>query len=575
MFFTRSNRLQNNQKSNISQYQWVALTFFVALVLAGAPISHASDAEISIEPVTLLSEDELRELVAPIALYPDDLLAIVLPASTYPIQIVAAARYREAAENQRSLEPDEDWDESVVALLNYPEALDLLNENIDWTWALGQAVLDQQEDVLSAVTAFRDEAYAAGNLKTDDRQVVEVEDDTLVIKSADPEVVYIPYYEPREVVVYQPRTVYYYYPRSYPVYYYPYRYYHSAYDHHFWGLTSVFALSWSSHNIYHYHHKHRKHRYHGRQYQRRHFFRTDKYHSPRAHQRRIAQRSRLHHGRRHHDNAYWRPNHRYAGTRPNYREHRNREYRRDRHRGYRDDRANNRQHADGKRRWAKPVKDQYAHRDERRNERRENRRRQERRTDGLAIQGGSAIHRRPSREINAVSSRDARVRTPRPPQRIERPNRNRQLNTERNRRQSFANQNRQRNVREAQRTQRQAPARVTQRQQRNAQAGQLRQRQMQAQKQRQLQSRRASPQPRQAQNRRAAPQQRQMQRRAAPQQRQARQERQFRQPQRTAQRKARQAKPASQPRARPNTQPSQPSHPRTRQLRKEGGRSFR
>ncbi len=78
-----------------------------------------SDADdVIVEAVDLLDEDELRELVAPIALYPDDLLAIVLPASTYPLQVVAAARYREAAATDRDLEPDEYWDESIVALLN-------------------------------------------------------------------------------------------------------------------------------------------------------------------------------------------------------------------------------------------------------------------------------------------------------------------------------------------------------------------------------------------------------------------------------------------------------------------------
>ena len=83
-------------------------------------------------------------------------------------------------------------------------------------------MLNQRADVLSAIQDFRDEAYAAGNLRSDERQTVANEGDTIEIKPADPKVIYIPYYEPERVVVYQPAPVYYYYPRPYPVYYYPY-----------------------------------------------------------------------------------------------------------------------------------------------------------------------------------------------------------------------------------------------------------------------------------------------------------------------------------------------------------------
>ena len=173
---------------------YLAGLLMVCIVLPGVSLQAASeDNVISVEPAELLTPAELNELVGPVALYPDDLLAIVLPASTYPLQIVAAARYREDAATNADLEPAEDWDESVVALLNYPEALTFLNDDIDWTWQLGQAVLDQQEDVLAAVQTFRDEAYAAGNLGSDDRQVVAVEEDVVTIKPADPEVIHVPF----------------------------------------------------------------------------------------------------------------------------------------------------------------------------------------------------------------------------------------------------------------------------------------------------------------------------------------------------------------------------------------------
>ena len=151
---------------------------------------------------TTLSPAEIEELIGPIALYPDDLIAIVLPASTFPLQIVQASRLLEQSDADSEIEADAAWDESVVALLNYPEALQLLNDDLDWTWALGEAVINQQADVLTAVQAFRDRAYAAGNLATDERQeVVAADNGTITIAPADPEVIYVPYYDPARVVV--------------------------------------------------------------------------------------------------------------------------------------------------------------------------------------------------------------------------------------------------------------------------------------------------------------------------------------------------------------------------------------
>ncbi|MEQ8690234.1 MAG: DUF3300 domain-containing protein [Pseudomonadales bacterium] len=285
------------------------------MVLAGLAPRAAAE-ELIVEPVTELSHDELVKLAGPVALYPDDLLAIVLPASTYPLQVVAAARYRDGADGSDA-EPDPDWDESIVALLNYPEALELLNEDIDWTWELGQAVVTQEEALMDAVQDVRKQAYAAGNIDSDDKQTVTVKDEVVVIEPAEEDVIYVPYYEPAEVVVYQPRRVYYYYPRAYPVYYYPYASHHYFYDHGFWGLSSVFSLNWGAHHLFHYTHSHRHHRYYGRHYNDRHFYRTRHYRSPRYHQRRWSTAER-----RHHLNGHWRPN-RHFGHRPLHRVDRN------------------------------------------------------------------------------------------------------------------------------------------------------------------------------------------------------------------------------------------------------------
>ena len=218
-----------------------------------------------------LSADELVDLVSPIALYPDDLLAIVLPAATYPLEIVQAARFLEKLQEDGELMPDEDWDESVVALINYPEVVTLLNEDLDWTWQLGQAVLNQQTDVLSAVEYFRGQAYAAGNLLSDERKVVEVIDDSIAIGTADPEVIYVPYYEPEEVVEIQNTSVYHYYDRPYPVYYYPYPAGYNFYSGWFWGVTSAFSISWHTNNLHLHHLDYYDHPYYGFQYSNHHY----------------------------------------------------------------------------------------------------------------------------------------------------------------------------------------------------------------------------------------------------------------------------------------------------------------
>jgi hypothetical protein len=243
---------------------WLAfavLAFGVAI--AAVRPSAAQEAPATVE---IASADELATLVGPIALYPDDLVAIVLPASTYPLQVVQAARFMEDRKRDSNLEPDEDWDDSVVALLNYPEVVELLNGDLDWTYDLGAAVLNQRADVLNAIQAFRDQAYAAGNLRSDERQTVARDDGAIAIKPADPQVIYVPYYEPDRVVVYQPTPVYYYYPRRYPVYYYPYPAHYTFDTGFFWGVRSWYSIGWHSHHVHVYDWHYQSHPYFGWSY---------------------------------------------------------------------------------------------------------------------------------------------------------------------------------------------------------------------------------------------------------------------------------------------------------------------
>ena len=256
---------------------WLALVAWPLSGVAQVPVDESGNpvSQARVEPVvgadsqdaTLLGESDLEDLVGRIALYPDDLLAIVLPASTYPLQIVEAARFLDALEKDSSLKPDDKWDDSVVALTNYPEVLRMMNEDLDWTWKLGEAVVAQQTDVIKAIEAFRDRAYAAGNLKSDDFQkVTEDPGGVIEITPVQEDVIYVPYYEPERVVVYQPRPVYYYYPRPYPLYYYPYPAdYVFAYDY-FWGVTTAFTIGWYAHDLNVFHYSYYGHPYYGHPY---------------------------------------------------------------------------------------------------------------------------------------------------------------------------------------------------------------------------------------------------------------------------------------------------------------------
>jgi hypothetical protein len=182
----------------------------------------AGDTQSDDQASTLLSADELNTLVAPVALYPDELLAVVLPAATNPLQIVEAQRFLDQQKSNPDLKPDPDWDPSVLALLNYPQVIKQMNDDLGWTQDLGNAVMDQQADVLNAIQTARAAASDAGYLKSNDQQVVVNDNDNIVIQSAEPDVVYVPQYDPTPIVentyVNYPPPVY---SEPYPPYYAP------------------------------------------------------------------------------------------------------------------------------------------------------------------------------------------------------------------------------------------------------------------------------------------------------------------------------------------------------------------
>ncbi|MBS7543967.1 DUF3300 domain-containing protein [Ancylobacter oerskovii] len=159
----------------------------------------APQAEAAPQPLT---EQELEVLVARIALYPDELVALISAASLYPLQIVEAQRFLDARQKDPKLQPKASWDGSVISLLNYPEIVKMMSDDLDWTQQLGEALANQQKDVLVAIQQLRDQAVAAGIIKSDDKVTVTKDKDNVVIQSANPEKIYVPQYAPQ--MLYEP-----------------------------------------------------------------------------------------------------------------------------------------------------------------------------------------------------------------------------------------------------------------------------------------------------------------------------------------------------------------------------------
>jgi hypothetical protein len=184
-----------------------ALLSIVFPVLPAGAQTPAGPAAGAIEPVRLTME-ELAQLLAPVALYPDALIAMMLPASTVPSDIVLARRYLDAG-NSPDLSDNQPWDDSVKSLTRYPDVLVWMDDNLDWTSAVGEAFVEQPVDVMNAIQSLREQARAAGNLKDTPEQKVVVVEEVIRIVPANPEVIYVPRYDPQVVYVrtYSPQPV--------------------------------------------------------------------------------------------------------------------------------------------------------------------------------------------------------------------------------------------------------------------------------------------------------------------------------------------------------------------------------
>jgi hypothetical protein len=190
----------------------ILITLQTALLLLCLAVGHAAWADDAADPYYgtetqysdgQFSMEELEDLVAPIALYPDPLIAQILPAATFVDQIDEAARY--VREYGRYARVDRQyWDVSVKAVAHYPDVLFMMDQKYDWTVSLGQAFVNQNDDVMYAIQLLRQDARAAGNLVSTPQQQVIVDNGYIRIIPAESQVIYVPVYDPQVVYIERP-----------------------------------------------------------------------------------------------------------------------------------------------------------------------------------------------------------------------------------------------------------------------------------------------------------------------------------------------------------------------------------
>lgn len=279
------------------RFSSIAALLAALLIIISAPALAADSDE------TIVSDAELDQLLAPVALYPDSVLSHLLIASTYPLEVVLAERWTREnpdveAEDALEAVEDEDWDPSVKALIAFPDLLQRMSEDLDWTESLGEAFLADEERVLDRVQILRQKAYDAGSLEEMEHLAVSRKEKHIVIEPVVREVIYIPYYDTR--VVYGPWWW-----SDYPPHYW--HHHHHHYDHHrhvrsvHWGprvsISWHFFFSgfhWHDRRLvvidhdYYWHHRHHHRFWRADQvarYRDAHYWRHDPYHRRGVHYR--------------------------------------------------------------------------------------------------------------------------------------------------------------------------------------------------------------------------------------------------------------------------------------------------
>ena len=252
----------------------LALVVGVQIASTTALLSLPNDAHAQTNPVIMqqtYSEAQLAQMLAPIALYPDSLLTHILIAATYPLEVVQAKRFLDK-HNGKDIQKlmakaeDQDWDPSVLALLAFPTVLDKMNEDIDWTQNLGDAFLQDEAQVMASIQSLRHQADRANSLDGIDNMEVTRSNNQIIIEAARPEIIYVPYYDPRTVYGH---WRWYSYPPIYWAPYPGYARYPSHHSHFYWntGVSISFNFYFSSFHwhqryvVVNRHHKHYNYRY--------------------------------------------------------------------------------------------------------------------------------------------------------------------------------------------------------------------------------------------------------------------------------------------------------------------------
>jgi uncharacterized membrane protein YgcG len=179
---------------------WLLMLSLVSLVLPMPLIAQVAEERAATQQPQTYSQEELDRLLAPIALYPDTLLSQVLMASTYPLEVVEADRW---LKKNQSLTGDlldtalqkKSWDVSVKSLCHFPSVLAMMSEKLDLTNELGNAFLDQQDQVMNTIQGLRTKAQELGNLSSTDNMKVTSQEGAITIEPTTPEVVYVPTYD--------------------------------------------------------------------------------------------------------------------------------------------------------------------------------------------------------------------------------------------------------------------------------------------------------------------------------------------------------------------------------------------
>jgi hypothetical protein len=182
---------------------FIAMMAGIIAVMSLVPLTAAPQPVPAVPSAPALTAEQLDQLVAPIALYPDPLVAQIMMAATYPLEVVEADRWLNIPANT-ALKRDtltaalqqQPWDPSVKSIVSFPQLLHMMDRNLEWTEQLGDAFLAQQADIMDAVQRLRQRAETAGSLASTPQQTISTQDQEITIEPASPDIVYIPAYNP-------------------------------------------------------------------------------------------------------------------------------------------------------------------------------------------------------------------------------------------------------------------------------------------------------------------------------------------------------------------------------------------